>query len=97
MKANDENRTEAQMQTIARQRRVIGIAKWIALLFAPLQLITGGVLLTRLGGPNGPPEWFIAIVFAEALLLLAGGAILHYIKALFDAVAVVLEELRTTI
>jgi hypothetical protein len=46
---------------------------------------------------NGEASWMAEMMLLESLMLVGAGIVLPFIKALFDAVAVVLDERRTTV
>jgi hypothetical protein len=91
-----DTRIEAQMKLITRRTRLIRILKWYALGSAPLQFVLF-LVLARRADRTGEPPWLAATILLESLMLVGAGIALHFIKALFEAVAVVLDELRTTV
>jgi hypothetical protein len=87
---------EGQMKQIARRTKIITRAKWFALVCAPFEVVLAVILGSR---PQQTPfhDLLVGLLLFEAMALLFAGFVLHFIKALFEAVAVVLDELRTTI
>jgi hypothetical protein len=87
---------EAQMKQIVRRTKIITWAKWFALVAAPVELVQAVIIGSR---PNQSSfhEVLTGVLLLESMVLLFAGFVLHFIKALFEAVAVVLDELRTTV
>jgi hypothetical protein len=89
-------RVETQMKLITRRTRLISIFKWYAFASAPVQFLIF-VLLAQKAERTGEPPWMAATLLLESVVLVGAGIVLHFIKTLFESVAVVLDELRTTI